>query len=154
MSNTVSLWPYLLLSLGIGVLGSVFTSQGLKSEWYASLDKSSIQPPNWFFAVIWTLIYIILAYAAYSGYRKTGNSMFNVIFALNLFFNVLWCYVFFVVQQPVFSLLIIVLLLLTTVWLMVMLWNVDRPAALWLLVYVGWLFIATYLNWHYAVQLQ
>lgn len=157
MSDTTSinapLWVYLLISLGIGAMGSVFTQQGTNSAWYQSMEKAPIQPPNWFFFVIWTAIYIILAYAAYTGYQKTGNQIFNILFIVNLVLNLAWCYMFFVARQPYWSLLIILLLLITVIWLIVLLWNINRVAAVLLFIYAGWLMVATYLNWYYAPRI-
>lgn len=150
---TSPLWAYIIVSLGIGVLGGLFTQQGLNSSWYQSMSKAPIQPPSWFFFAIWTVIYIILGYAAYIGYKKTGNQIFNVLFAANLFFNVAWCYAFFVARKPQLALLLILLLFITVVWLIVLLWNVDRIAAVLLFVYAGWLMVAGYLNWYYTAQM-
>lgn len=147
--HNVQLWPYIVVSLGVGVLGSLFTGQGVNSQWYQSMPKAPIQPANWFFTVIWTIIYIVLGYAAYKGYSQTGNPIFNYVFALNLALNLLWCYVFFVMKNAKLALAIIMLLLLTTIWLVVLLWNVDRTSSYLLFIYVGWLLVATYLNYYY-----
>ncbi|MGC2640066.1 MAG: TspO/MBR family protein, partial [Pseudolabrys sp.] len=51
---------FILLVLGGGTLIGLMTLPG---EWYAGLAKPPFNPPNWIFAPVWTLLYIMVAVA-------------------------------------------------------------------------------------------
>ena len=52
-------------------LTSVFVSTG---GWYAELNKPPWNPPGWIFGPVWTLLYILMAVAAWRVWLKGGWS--------------------------------------------------------------------------------
>lgn len=47
-SDWLKLVVCLLLTLGIGLVGGLFTASQIQT-WYVSLNKPSFNPPNWIF---------------------------------------------------------------------------------------------------------
>jgi len=138
-----------LLCLGIGFF-SGFATQSSIDTWYATLIKPSFNPPNWIFAPVWTLLYVLMGIAAgivwSKGYyhKWVKTAMYHFIF--QLLFNALWSIVFFGFRSPGLAFLVIiillVLILLTYKWFKI----VSKLAAYLLVPYLVWVLFAALLN--------
>lgn len=138
-----------LVCLGIGFF-SGFATQSSIDTWYESLNKPSFNPPDWIFAPVWILLYILMGIAAgivwSKGYyhKWVKTAMYHFIF--QLLFNGLWSIVFFGFRSPGLALLVIivllVLILLTYKWFKI----VSKTAAYLLIPYLLWVVFATILN--------
>ncbi len=139
----------LLLVYGLGLLGSIFTSATVQSDWYQD-QKPEFTPPNWVFPVAWnTLFFLISAslYLAWIHAKKKEKKLVAWMFGSNLFFNGLWSALFFGLQKPLLAFFDLVLIWITILGMMVVARKIDRRAA-WLLVpYLLWVSFAGMLNW-------
>ncbi len=118
-------------------------------EWYAGLIKPTLTPPAWIFAPVWTLLYALMAMAAWLVWCRYGVA--NAIGPLGLFLgqlalNALWSFLFFGLQRPGLALLGIVTLWLAILTTIIAFWRSHPPAGLLLLPYLLWISFATYLN--------
>ena len=133
----------------VGFLAAYVTQSSLNT-WYATLEKPSFNPPNWLFAPVWTVLYVVMGIAAglvwsrglYHRWVKTA--LYHFGFQLTL--NGMWSVVFFGLELPLFGLLIIialfVLILLTIKW-----FKLVSPLAAYLLIpYLLWVGFAMALN--------
>ncbi|MFT5021602.1 MAG: benzodiazapine receptor [Flavobacteriaceae bacterium] len=133
----------------VGFLSS-FATQSSVNSWYLTLNKPSFNPPNWVFAPVWTVLYILMGIAAGLVWAKgyyhlwVKTALYHFVFQLLL--NALWSIVFFGLKNPFIALLIItglnVLLLFTFKSFKV----ADTKAAYLLLPYMVWVGFATVLN--------
>jgi tryptophan-rich sensory protein len=139
----------------VGASGSVFTAQGLV-EWYSTLERPALAPPNWVFAPVWTTLFALIGGAVWLIWRraetrprrvKTALAVFAVHFAVNL----AWSAVFFGQQAIASGLAVILLLLALILATMTVFARVDRRAALLLVPYLVWVSFATYLNYQFWV---
>ena len=121
----------------------------MPGEWYASLNKPSWNPPAWIFGPVWTLLYTMMAVAAWLVWRRGGFAVHRkplACFLVQLALNAAWTPLFFGLHQPGWAFAEIVLLWLAIVATLAAFWRVHRPAA-WLLVpYLAWVSFATFLN--------
>lgn len=135
----------LAITLGVATTGSLFRPD----SWYAGLQKPRGTPPPWVFPVVWTLLYILMAFAAALVYvhpesplRLAGLTLYG----LQLLSNALWSWLFFGRHQILGALLDLVLLLVLVLGCAIV-FALISPLAAWLLVpYVLWLGVALYLN--------
>lgn len=140
----------MLLCLGAGVIGSMFTTPAI-SGWYADLIKPIFNPPNWLFGPVWTGLYILMGLSLFLIWRKDLKNK-NVRFAFWLFimhlaFNTLWSIIFFGVKNIQLAFFDIFILWLMIVALIYCFYEIDKRAA-WLLVpYFFWVSFATLLNY-------
>ncbi len=135
--------------LGIGFF-SGFATQSSIDTWYLTLNKPSFNPPNWIFAPVWTLLYILMGIAAgivwSKGYyhKWVKTAMYHFVF--QLLFNGLWSIVFFGFKSPGLALIVILILIvlvaLTYKWFKI----VSKNAAYLLIPYFAWVVFATILN--------
>lgn len=140
----------IFICLIIGFLSSIVTQSSVNT-WYTTLNKPSFNPPNWVFAPVWTVLYILMGISAgwvwakgfHHKWVKTGLYHFG----FQLLLNSLWSIVFFGLQQPLLGLLIIltlvVVLILTIKWFKL----VSKFAAILLIPYLLWICFATLLNY-------
>ncbi|MGB5699036.1 TspO/MBR family protein [Muriicola sp.] len=138
------------ICLLIGFLAG-FATQSSVDTWYATLNKPSFNPPNWIFAPVWTLLYILMGIAAglvwAKGFYHVWVKTALYYFGFQLLFNALWSIVFFGFQEPFWALLVIlvlmILILLTIKWFKI----VSKPAAYLMLPYLLWVCFAMLLNY-------
>ena len=62
MNRWLVLIGFLVLTVGSGITIGFLTAPG---EWYAGLAKPAFNPPNWIFAPVWTVLYILIAFAGW-----------------------------------------------------------------------------------------
>lgn len=132
-----------------GVIGSIFTSPAI-GTWYATLNKPSFNPPNWIFAPVWTLLYLSMGICAFliweKGFNKKQVRTALLIFALQLFLNVLWSFLFFGLKSPSLAFVGIIVLWLAIAATIYVFYKISKPAGLILIPYILWVTFATLLN--------
>lgn len=138
------------LPLLVGAVSGFFTSSGVDG-WYASANKPWFNPPNWIFAPVWTVLYIMMGIALFIVWkaetkRETQQTAL-IFFAAQLTLNFFWSFIFFKLQLPGWAFVEIIclwiMILLTIVW-----FGKISKAAAWLLVpYISWVSFASLLNY-------
>ena len=145
-------WIGLIFWLAVTFTAAWIGSWFQPGEWYAGLVKPTLTPPAWIFGPVWTLLYVMMAAAAWLVWRRYGWA--NAIVPLGLFLgqlalNALWSYLFFGLQRPGLALLDIVALWLAILVTFMAFWRSQPPAGLLLLPYLLWVSFATYLNFQF-----
>ena len=139
----------LLACLLAGTLSSMATIPNIPG-WYQALAKPVWTPPDWLFAPVWTVLYILMAGAAWLAWRADPKGP-EARLALDAFFvqlvlNALWPWTFFALQSPALGLIVIVALLASIVWTMRRFFVVSALAAWLMLPYLLWVMFAAALN--------
>ena len=138
-----------MLAYSAALVGSLFTVSAI-TGWYTTLIKAELNPPNWLFGPVWTVLYTFMAIAAWRIYEKRKSNpkadRLLLVYALHLAVNAFWSVAFFGFHSPMLALMVIVLLWLMIVYLTVGFYRIDRAAGLLFLPYLAWVSFATYLN--------
>jgi len=118
-------------------------------EWYLTRKKPSWNPPNWVFAPVWTLLFILMGLSA--GMIWEERSRVTVTLALGLFLaqlaaNALWSWLFFGWHQMGWALLELLLLWGLILGTILSFWAVRPLAGQLLLPYLAWVSFAGVLN--------
>ena len=143
--SALALAGWLLLTFCAPALG-IF---GMPGEWYASLHKPSWNPPGWIFGPVWSVLYTMMAVAAWLVWRCGGwrNQRKPLgLYLVQLAVNAAWSPLFFGLRQPGIALLDIVLMLAAIVATLLAFARVHRFAAALLVPYALWVSFATVLN--------
>ncbi len=146
--DLVALALFVALCLGIGSLGAAITASSVGS-WYADLAKPSFNPPNAVFGPVWTVLYVMMAVAAWRVWRAADRDATRgplTLFALQLALNLGWSLVFFGLQKIAAALATIVVLDVAVLVTLLAFRTVDRLAGLLMMPYLAWILFATVLN--------
>lgn len=147
MKRTLLLLGCVVLSLAAGVIGSLATGPNIES-WYAFLAKPPFLPPNWVFAPVWTVLYILMGISLYliiSAKPKNATKLYW-LFGAQLVVNAVWSFVFFEFHLLWAGVVVILALLGLVLFVIREFLRVSKVAAYLLVPYVLWLCFATYLN--------
>ena len=114
--------------------------------WYAALQKPAWNPPAWIFAPVWTILYALMAVAAWMVWRQAGLVPEHGLFVAQLALNAAWTWLFFGLRRPGLALAEIAALWLAIVATVVAFWSVLPLAGLLLVPYLAWVTFAGALN--------
>ncbi len=131
-----------------GIIGSIFTTPAIP-EWYASLEKPSIAPPNWLFAPVWIFLFFLMGitlYLMWHAYPKKEAKSALLFFSIQLGLNILWSVIFFGLKSPMIAFFEIVVLWLAILLTMAKSLKVSKAAGYLLFPYVLWVSFAAVLN--------
>lgn len=115
---------------------------------FAALTRPAFAPPNWLFGPVWTLLYLMMALAAWLVYRRGGGAWSAPLRAwyLQLALNAAWTPLFFGLAWRG-----VALLEMAALWIMIVVtirrFAPQSRAAAWLLApYLAWVSFAFVLN--------
>jgi tryptophan-rich sensory protein len=124
----------------------------MPGAWYAQLKKPAWNPPNRVFGPVWTVLYLLMAIAAWRVWQHGGWAVqwpALSLFLVQLIFNGLWSWVFFGLRNPEMAFGELVVLWLAILATLLTFRGIDATAG-WLMVpYLAWVTFAGTLN--YAV---
>ena len=138
--------------LAIGYFSGMATQSSIKT-WFPTLIKPSFNPPNWIFAPVWSMLYIMMGIAAGLVWNRMEASKDKelvkkslIFFAIQLGLNALWSVLFFGLRNPMLALIEIVLLWLMIYETYIKFGKIDKIAGYLFLPYLAWVSFATILN--------
>ncbi|MBP6773924.1 MAG: tryptophan-rich sensory protein [Gemmatimonadaceae bacterium] len=144
-----------ILSLSMWILGtsvaaiSGAVTAGAARDFYAQLNKPSWAPPAWLFGPAWTVLYVVMAVAAWRIWRTYGFEGARaelLLYGVQLAFNAGWSWFFFVKRSGLASTVEVSFLLTSVVATMIAFWAKDVVAGVLFLPYVTWVSFATALT--------
>jgi len=147
-----SLAVLVVVCYAAAAIGGLATD-GSVSGWFQTLKRPSFQPPDWLFGPVWTVLYGLMAVAAWLVYLKTGRvrSTPMTLFMIQLVLNVAWSIIFFGLHRPGLAVFDIIALLSAIIATTVAFWRVSTTSGVLMLPYLAWVMFASALNislWH------
>jgi len=144
----LSLLVLIVATFGASAFGSLATISSL-TTWYPTLAKPSWNPPNAVFGPVWTVLYLLMAIAAWLVWRRGSESAVlpaMTAYVGQLVLNVTWSLLFFGLQSPGWAVLDIIALWIAILFTIAQFRPVSRPAAWLLAPYLAWVTFAVALN--------
>ena len=133
------------IAAGIGAAASVQAG-----AFYGQLVRPEWAPPGWLFGPVWSVLYFLMAIAAWlvwrvAGWRAAGSSL--GLFVLQLALNALWSWLFFGwrLGGPAFAEVLVLWSLIAAT--LVAFWRIRPLAGALLLPYLLWVGFASVLNY-------
>jgi tryptophan-rich sensory protein len=111
VSPALALVGFVGLCLLVGVVDGSMTARALHG-WYARLHAPPGTPPNWVFAPVWTVSYLMIGTAAWLVWRRIGAARPLRLWGWQLAANALWAPAFFGLHSPALAMAVIVVMLL------------------------------------------
>src|SRR5512145_1184486 len=135
---------WLALTFGAAWLGSRFPPD----QWYQNLTKPEWNPPNSVFAPVWTVLYLLMAAAAWLVWRRFGleGARFPLaLFVFQLLLNAAWSWLFFGQHRPDLAFFDIVVLWIALFIMLIAFWRLELLAGIFIVPYLGWVSFAAVL---------
>ena len=144
--------PVLILSViiaeGVGALSAYLGM--FNNQTYQSLIKPSFTPPSWLFGVVWPILYLLMAIAAYRVWLKgrSGEDTTKalILYGIQLFLNFMWTILFFrfrLIGLAFFELMLLLVFILLTTFEF---FKHDKLAGVLMIPYILWVSFAGVLN--------
>ncbi len=146
--GVVHLLVCLTLTFSVSFIGAQGSLRGL-GEWYSSLQKPPFNPPNWLFAPVWTILYLLMGIAAFQIWQSKSprRPLALTVYAVQLLLNGLWSWIFFAWQRLLESAIEISVMWGLIVLTIVLFSRIQQSAGRLLFPYLAWVSFATVLNW-------
>jgi len=145
VGQALGLVAWLALCYGVAAFGAQFSARGFYSE----LARPSWSPPGWVFGPVWTLLYTMMAVAAWLVWRRSGFAAASLalgLFLVQLAFNAAWSWIFFGMREIGWGFADIAALWVALLATLVVFWRRDRLAGALLIPYLAWVTFAAALN--------
>lgn len=150
MNKITKILIVVVTCLAIGYFSGMVTRSAI-TTWYPTLIKPVFNPPNWIFAPVWSMLYIMMGVAAGLVWsrieiEKEAVKKALIFFAIQLALNALWSYLFFGLRNPMLAGVEIVIL-----WLMIFetyskFIKINKIAGYLFIPYLLWVSFASVLN--------
>jgi benzodiazapine receptor len=137
---------WLVVTFAAATIGARF----MPDEWYRRLKKPTWNPPSSIFAPVWTILYLLMAAAAWLVWRRYGFGgalVPLILFVAQLLLNAAWTWFFFGRHEIRSALIDIVVLWFVILATLISFWNLEPLAGMLLLPYLAWVSFATVLTW-------
>jgi len=119
---------------------------------YNILVKPPLAPPKILFPIAWTIIYILMGISYYL-YKKDKeeeeeeqDKKIKIIYYLQLFVNLAWSIIFFILKNRLLAVLWIIILDLLVIYLIYLFYSKKKISAYLNIPYLLWILFATYLT--------
>ena len=150
MTKITRVLTMVVTCLVIGYFSGMVTRSAIVT-WYPTLVKPSFNPPNWVFAPVWSMLYVMMGVAAGLVWDRIESEKevvkkALVFFAIQLALNALWSYLFFGLHNPMLAGLEIIVLWLMIFETYVQFAKINKIAGYLLLPYLAWVSFAAVLN--------
>ncbi|MDX1537747.1 TspO/MBR family protein [Arsukibacterium sp.] len=131
------------LAAAIGAFGSMNAP-----DFYRELQLPAFAPPAWLFGPVWTLLYTLMAVAAWLVWRNGKRYQTALwLYFSQLAVNALWSWLFFAWYQGALAFANIMLLLPLIIVTALSFWRQQKLAGLLLVPYILWVSFAAVLNY-------
>ena len=137
-----------IIFLAIGGMMSASVNSALNG-WFTTLEKPFLNPPNYVFMPVWTILYVSLAIFIWLIDRQPHSELIlkaRRLFVWQLVLNFFWTPIFFGLHSIVGGLIVLLIIDYLVFRLISISFKINKVCAFIILPYFCWLLYATYLN--------
>lgn len=119
------------------------------SLWYKSLNTPLLLPPDWLFAPVWIVLYLMI-FASFLIFLKAKSPIKKTLaiafFVVQLLLNFIWSTVFFTMADIQGALVVVILMWLFIAFTIIEFYRISKLSSYLLIPYLLWVSFAVYLN--------
>lgn len=137
----------LILYIGAPLVGAGLSALIARPS-FDDLVQPPLTPPSWAFPVVWTVLYLLMGYAAYRVSMNPDGDKSGAlrVWWIQLAVNLLWPVAFFALEWRLFAFFWLLFLIALIGRTIMRFYPLDRIAAYCLFPYLAWCAFASYLN--------
>ena len=137
---------FFIITFSASFIGGA-VSINLKEPWYSTLIKSNFNPPDWVFAPVWTILYLMMTIAVWSFWHSKNRDINTVyIYFIHIIINTTWSIVFFALHKIFLAMLVLIILIIFIFLLIIRFKSVNKLSYYLMIPYLLWCFYALFLN--------
>ena len=146
--NYLTLLLWIVGYQAIGYLMGQITQANIAS-WYVDLQKSPLTPPNITFGLVWTVLYVVLAYLGYELFANMKqHTTMQKCYIAQMLLNWVWTPIFFGTHQIGLALIVLFAMVLINIGLTYAFYSQSKIKGILSLTYQIWISFACYLNFY------
>lgn len=147
MKKTIYIAIAIIICFCTGFIGASFQKEAIL-EWYPSLNKSPLNPPNYTFGIVWSILYVMMgtSIGLIAASKDKSKNYLILLFIAQLLLNAIWSILFFYLRNPLFGMIDIVLLDLFIIIFAITAYRNHKLSSLLFIPYIIWVTFASYLN--------
>ena len=143
----LSLVLFLIITFSASFIGGLVTFS-FKEPWYSGLVKSNYNPPDWIFAPVWTILYLMMAIAIWFFWHSKKRDINTIyIYFIHIVFNTTWSIVFFGLHQIFLAFIVLIVLICLIIVLIIRFKRVTFVSYYLMIPYLLWCLYALFLNY-------
>jgi len=147
-TQIVGLFAWLGICFVAAAIGGLASASA--ESFYRELSSPEWAPPAWLFGPAWTVLYCMMAVAAWLVWRVQGWKGARrelSLFLLQLMLNAAWTWLFFGLRLGALGFIEIIVLWIAILATLIAFWRVRRIAGALLIPYLCWVTFATALTY-------
>lgn len=146
-AQVIGLLGWLAASFVVAAVGGIASANA--GSFYQDVSRPEWSPPSWLFGPVWTVLYLMMAVAAWLVWRERGFAGARgalTLFVAQLVANGLWSWLFFAWRQGALAFVEILVLWALIVATLIAFWRIRPLAGALLVPYLLWVTFATALS--------
>ena len=145
-NKILSFFLFFIITFSASVVGGSVTIN-FKEPWYSSLIKSNFNPPDWVFAPVWTILYLMMTIAIWKFWHSKNRDMNTIyIYFIHIVVNTTWSIIFFAFHKLFMAFIVLIILIILIVLLIARFRRVNMLSYYLMIPYLLWCFYALFLN--------
>ena len=148
MNKIIKLVLCILLPLLVGSISAIATATGV-NDWFLTIQKPFFNPPNYLFAPVWTILYILMGISLFIVLQTPSSRSKKYaisIFMVQLLLNFCWSFIFFKYHLIGLALVDIILIWLAIICMIYSFYQINKKAGYLQIPYLLWVSFASILN--------
>ena len=147
----ISFILFFIITYSASFIGGMATIS-FKEPWYSELIKSNYNPPDWIFAPVWTILYLMMTLAIWFFWHSKNRDMNTIyIYFIHIVFNTTWSIIFFGLHQTLFALIVLLALIFLIIILIIRFKRVNLVSYYLMIPYLLWTLYALFLNFNLLI---